>query len=137
MQGKHKKAFTLIEVMVSVIIVSMVVTGILKQQSNNTKMAVYVLKRGSSELDNALFLTENVKRYHEDNKTAYDLLINEFSIKDLESREILRKISRKIHITDDIEMPVEMDETGGQEFMFYTNEILLKDKYSARYYTFK
>lgn len=137
MKFKHKKAFTLIEIMVSVIIVSLVVTGILKQQSNNSKMSVYLLKRGDSELSNGLFLTKNAQRYNEENKTAYDLLVHEFVIEDLESREVLKKIDRQIHITEDIKMPVKMDESSGQEFMFYTNEILLKEKYPARYYTFK
>lgn len=134
---KKKSAFTLIEVMVSVIIISIVVVGILKQQSLTTNMISYLLKRGDAELDNTLFLAKNVKRYHEENKTAYDLLLNEFSIKDLESREILKEVSRQIHITEEIEIPIVIDEASGQEFTFYTNEILLKEDYPARYYTFK
>ncbi len=137
MYYKNKKAFTLIEVMVSVIIISIVVMGILKQQSLNTNMATYLLKRGDAELDNTLFLSKSIKRYHEENKTAYDVLLDEFSIKDLESREILREVSRNIHITEEIEIPIVVDEASGQEFTFFTNEILLKENYSARYYTFK
>jgi len=134
---QHKKAFTLIEVIMSVIIVGIVVTGLLKLQSQNVDMSEYLLKRGGAELDNALFLTNKVQRYSNDKKTAYDLLIDEFSIKDFESRDLLKKIEKKINITEYEEIPISMEEGGVPLFTFYTNEILLKGKYSARYYTFK
>lgn len=134
---KYKKAFTLIEVIMSVMIVGMIVMGILQQQAHNTDMAEYILKRGSSELDNALFVTKGVQRYSRDTKTAYDLLVNEFSIRDLDSRDILRKIEKKINITDDLEIPISMEEGQAPLFIFYTNEILLNGAYPARYYTFK
>ena len=134
---KHQKAFTLIEVIMSVIIVGMIVMGILQQQAQNTDMAEYLLKRGNSALDNGLFLTKSVQRYANDQKSAYDLLINEFSIRDLESRDILRKIEKKINITDDLEIPISMEEGQAPLFIFYTNEILLNGAYPARYYTFK
>jgi len=134
---KYKKAFTLIEVIMSVIIVGIVVTGLLKLQSQNVDMSEYLLKRGNSELDNALFLTKKIQRYTNDKKTAYDLLVDEFSIKDFESREILKKIEKKITITEYLEIPISMEEGGAPIFTFYTNEILLKGKYPARYYTFK
>jgi competence protein ComGC len=137
MHFKHKKAFTLIEVIMSVIITLIVVVGILEVQSKNSNMATYLLKRGNSELDNSLFLTKRVQTYTNDKKFAYDLLIDEFSIKDLESREILKKIEKQINITDWIEIPISMEDGGPVLFTFYTNEILLKSKYSARYYTFK
>jgi len=134
---RYKKAFTLIEVIMSVIIVGMIVMGILQQQSQNTDMAEYLLKRGNSALDNGLFLTKKVQRYTNDTKSAYDLLIDEFSIRDLESRDILRKIEKKINITEDLEIPISMEEGQAPMFIFYTNEILLNGDYPARYYTFK
>ncbi len=134
---KYKKAFTLIEVIMSVIIVSIVVVGALKLQAKNSDMAAYLSKRGNAELDNALFLTSKVQRYTNDKKTSYDLLVDEFSIKDLESRDILKKIEKKINITEEIPIPVGMSENDAPLFTFYTNEILLKGDYSARYYTFK
>ena len=136
-KSKYRQAFTLIEVIVSVIITLIVVVGILEAQSKNSKMAQYLLKRGNSELDNALFLTKKVQRYTNDKKSAYDLLVDEFSIKDSESRELLKKIEKQINITDSIEMPISMEDGGPVLFTFYTNEILLKGDYPARYYTFK
>lgn len=137
MKRISKKAFSLIEIMVSVIIVFIVVMGILKLQSQNSDMAHYLLKRGSAELDNALFLTPKVQRYSNDKKSAYDLLVDEFSIKDFESRDVLKKLQKKINITEALPIPVGMDENEAPMFVFYTNEILLNGEYPARYYTFK
>ena len=139
MHGKYrfKKAFTLIEVIMSVIIVGIVVMGALQIQAQNADMAEYLLKRGNSELDNALFLTNKVQRYTNDKKNAYDLLVDEFVIKDFESRDILKKIEKKINITEALPVPVGVDESEAPLFMFYTNEILLNGDYPARYYTFK
>ncbi|CAA6824223.1 MAG: Unknown protein [uncultured Sulfurovum sp.] len=134
---KYQHAFTLIEVIMSVIIVGIVVMGLLKLQAQNVDMAEYLLKRGNSELDNALFLTKKVQRYTNDKKNAYDLLVDEFSIKDFESRDILKKIEKKINITEALPVPVGMDENEAPIFVFYTNEILLNGDYPARYYTFK
>lgn len=137
MNTNSKKAFTLIEIIISVMIVSIVVMGILKQQSQNSDMAEYLLKQGQSTLNNGLFLTKEAKRYSNDKKSAYDLLTNEFVIKDFESRELLKKIERTINITDDLEIPVSMEEGEAPIFTFYTNEILLNEDYPVRYYTFK
>jgi len=129
------KAFTLIEVLVSVIIVSIVVVGALKLQGQNSDMASYLLKRGNSELDNALFLTDRVQRYDQSKKNAYDILADEFQIKDDESRQLLKKIEKKINITEATPILVGTEDTG--VLTFYSNEILLKGTYPARYYTFK
>jgi prepilin-type N-terminal cleavage/methylation domain-containing protein len=137
MHRSKKNAFTLIEVIVSVIIVGVVVMGILQVQSQNTDMAQYLLKRANSELDNALFLTKKAQRYSNDKKSAYDLLIDEFSIKDFESRDVLKKLEKTINVTEAQPIPVGMDENEAPMFVFYTNEILLNGTYPARYYTFK
>ena len=132
-----KKAFTLIEVIMSVIIVSIVVLGAMQIQEQNTDMSAYLLNRGNSELDNGLFLTKKVQRYSHDKKNAYDMLIDEFSIKDSDSRNILKAIEKTINLTDEEAIPVDNPENGGVLFTFYTNEILLNGNYPARYYTLK
>jgi len=136
-KNSYKKAFTLIEVIMSVIIVGIVVMGAMQVHSQNSDMATYLMKRGNSELDNALFLTKKVQRYTNDKKNAYDLLVDEFSIKDFESRDILKKIEKKINITESLPIPVGGGEDEAPQFVFYTNEILLNGDYPARYYTFK
>jgi len=137
MKKHYKNAFTLIEVIISVIIVSIVVMAAMQLQGKNSEMATYLLKRGNSELDNALFLTKKVQRYTNDKKNAYDLLVDEFSIKDSESRDILKKVEKKINITEALPVPVGGGEDDTPQFVFYTNEILLNGDYPARYYTFK
>ena len=132
-----KKAFTLIEVIMAVIIVAIVVMGAMELQGKNQDMAIYISKRGKSELDNSLFLTSYAYRYDKSEKDAYELLREEFDIKDLESREALKGVVKKINITEDQEMPVSLEENGPPIFTFYTNEILLKGDYPARYYNFK
>ncbi|HHB94707.1 MAG TPA: prepilin-type N-terminal cleavage/methylation domain-containing protein [Campylobacterales bacterium] len=132
-----RKAFTLIEVIMSVIIVSIVVMGAMELQSKNRDMAVYIAQRGNSELDNSLFLTKKIYRYDKDEKDAYELLRDEFSIQDDDSREILKSITKNINITEDKEIPISMEEGAEPIFTFYTNEVLLKGKYPARYYNFK
>ena len=131
-----KKAFTLIEVIVSVIIVSIVVVGALKLQSQNSDMANYLLKRGNAELDNSLFLTKRVERYDKSEKNAYEILVDEFKIKDDDSRQLLKKIVKKINITEEAPIPIESEEMGVL-FTFYSHEILLNGEYPSRYYTFK
>ena len=132
-----KKAFTLIEVIMSVIIVSIVVMGAMKLQDKNRDMAIYISQRGNSELDNTLFLTKQAYRYDKDEKDAYELLRGNFNIKDSKSKEILKNIKKKINITEEKEVPITLTENGPPIFTFYTNEILLKGKYPARYYNFK
>lgn len=134
-RDSYQKAFTLIEVLVSVIIVFIVVVGTMQISKQNKDMATYLLKRGSSEIDNSLFLTKKVQRYSNEKKSAYDVLVDEFSIKDLKSRDVLKKIEKKINITE--EFPIPVGEEDNPHFTFYTNEILLNGDYPARYYTFK
>ena len=132
-----KKAFTLIEVIMSVIIVSIVVMGAMKLQDKNRDMAIYISQRGNSELDNSLFLTKQAYRYDKDEKAAYELLQDNFNIKDSKSKEILKEIRKKINITEEKAIPITLTENGPAIFTFYTDEILLKGKYPARYYNFK
>ena len=132
-----QKAFTLIEVIMSVIIVSIVVMGAMQVQEQNSDMATYLLKRGNSELDNAVFLTESVQRYSKDKKNAYEMLVDEFSIKDFDSRDMLKKIEKQINITEAQAIPIGGADDESPLFVFYSSEILLNGNYPARYYTFK
>jgi prepilin-type N-terminal cleavage/methylation domain-containing protein len=135
--AQSKSAFTLIEVLMAVIIVSIVVMGAMELQGKNQEMAEYISKRAKSELSNSLFLSSKAYRYDKDEKDAYELLRDEFFIKDDESKEILKKIIKKINITEEEEIPVSLEENAPPIFTFYTNEVLLKEEYPARYYNFR
>ncbi len=133
----NREGFTLIEVIMSVIIVSIVVMGAMQLQEQNSDMATYLLKRGNSELDNSIFLTDKVERYSKDKKNAYDMLVDEFSIKDFDSRDMLKKIEKNINTTEPQAIPVGESDDNPALFVFYSSEILLNGNYPARYYRFK
>ena len=136
MKTASKKAFTLIEVIISVTITAIVVLGVIQMSNHNADMVHYILKRGNAELDNSLFLTEKVVRYSGDKKNAYDMLIDEFGISDFEARDILKKIEKKITVTEEASIPVGMEDSAPL-FTFYSREVLLNGEYPSRYYTFK
>jgi prepilin-type N-terminal cleavage/methylation domain-containing protein len=132
--SNFKSAFTLIEIIVSVTIISIVVIGAMKLQDNNRDMALYIQERGNNELDNSLFLNSNIVKFDKSEKSAYEILSDEFKFSD-ETKAFLKEIKKNINITEDREIPILKD--GEPLFTFYTNEILLKGKYPARYFTFK
>ena len=127
---KQRQAFTIIEVLVSVVLISIVALSAVKLQQESREMALYLSERSKNELSNTLFLTKEAMRYHKEEKDAYSLLSNQFKISDSESKEILEKTSRTIFISDPIKLS---DET----LPVKANEIMLKGDYSARFFHFQ
>ena len=124
-----RKAFTLMEIMVSVVLISIVVLGIVKLQKENIFMAKYIAGRVQSELSNTLFLGKTAMRYNRDEKDAYTL-ISHLHLRNDKSKEILKKITRKIYVTDplpigELPLPIEL------------RAVMLKSEYSARFYRLK
>jgi prepilin-type N-terminal cleavage/methylation domain-containing protein len=122
-----KRGFSIIEIIVSVIIISVVVLGITKINKQNIYMAQYVSLRNKTELSNTLFLTREALKYDKSKKSAYDLLRME--IKKDKTRQYLKKLERKIFIDDDIALqkmviPIKL------------KAIMLKSKYATKYYRF-
>jgi len=124
-----RKAFTLMEIMVSVVLIAIVVLGIIKIQKENIFMAKYIAGRVQSELGNTLFLGKASLRYNKDKKDAYALLSN-MHIRNEKSKEILKEITRKIYITDPLpigKLPIPLE----------LRAVMLKSEYSARFYRLK
>jgi len=124
-----RKAFTLMEIMVSVVLIAIVVLGIIKLQKENIFMAKYIAGRVQSELSNTLFLGKTAARYNKDEKDAYTLL-SPMRIRNDKSKEILKKIKRKIYVTDPLpigELPIPIE----------LRAVMLKSEYSARFYRLK
>jgi prepilin-type N-terminal cleavage/methylation domain-containing protein len=124
-----RKAFTLMEIMVSVVLIAIVVLGIIKLQKENIFMAKYIAGRVQSELSNTLFLGKEAIRYNKDEKDAYTL-VSHIGIRNDKSKEILKKIQRKIYISDPLpigELPIPIE----------VRAIMLKHEYSARFYRVK
>lgn len=129
-----RPAFTIIEILISVIIISLAIIPVLKVHTSSHEQIVYITERNKRALQDSLYLSSNILNYHQDTKTAYDILGNFFKIKELESREILKKNSRDIFIPEEIKI-IPLPEQGGPTAI--VNEIMLKDKHSSNYYHFK
>jgi len=117
------------EIMVSVVLIAIVVLGITKMQKENIFMAEYIAGRVQSELGNTLFLGKEALRYDKDEKDAYTLL-RQMNIRNDKSKEILKGIKRKIHISDPLpigELPIPIE----------LRAIMLKNKYAGRFYRIK
>ncbi|MEA1953597.1 MAG: hypothetical protein U9O24_04345 [Campylobacterota bacterium] len=128
-----RPAFTIIEVLISVIIISFAIIFVLQIHSDNHEQIVYITERNKRSLEDSLFLNREILEHHKDNKSAYDILEKEFSIKELESREMLKKIVRDIFIPEEIQILPPEDIPGPKATV---NEVMLKDKHSGLYYHF-
>jgi len=127
---KQQQAFTIIEVLVSVVLISVVALSAIKLQQENRTMALYLSDRSKNELSNTLFLSREAMRYHKEKKDAYTLVSSRFKISDTESRKILGKIERTIFVSDPVKLS---DET----LPIKANEILLQGDYPARFFHFE
>jgi prepilin-type N-terminal cleavage/methylation domain-containing protein len=69
-----KKAFTLIEVLISVIILSVSIVYALQIHSQNREQILYISERNKLSLQDSLFVSSDALRYHKDTKEAYDIV---------------------------------------------------------------
>lgn len=116
------------------IILSLAIVPVLKVHTSNHEQIVYLSERNKRSLEDSLYLSSNILNYHQDTKTAYEILEKFFKVKEQESREILKKSSRDIFIPEEIKISP-MEEQGGPTAI--VNKIMLKDKHSSVYYQFK
>lgn len=128
-----RPAFTLIEILVSVLILSGSIVYALQIHSQNHAQILYISERSKLSLQDSLFLGEDARSYHKDTKEAYEVLKKYFKITDLKSREILKHISRTYTIPEPIQLTSE--EEGAPAAII--EEIKIKDKYTASYFHFK
>lgn len=123
-----KRAFTIIEIIVSVIIITMVVLGLSKINKQNIHISEYIAFRNKTELSNSLFLTNEAMRYDNSKKDAYTLL-HGMKITNLKSRNYLKKLERKIFVDDDISLKKMI-------VPLHLKAIMLKSRYASKYYRF-
>ena len=97
-----RPAFTIIEILVSVIIISFAILFVLKIHSENHEQIVYISQRNTLAFQDSLYLDKESLRYHKDHKTAYDVLEKTFKITEQESREILKQHSSDIFTPEEI-----------------------------------
>ena len=127
-------AFTIIELLVSVVIISFAILYVLQLYTTNKKQIVYISERNKRSLEDSLYLTRNILKYHKDTKSSDDILEKYFRIKELDSREILKKNERSIYIPEEIRIVPPPDTLGPTAI---ANEVKLKGKHSSVYWHFK
>ena len=128
-----RPAFTLIEILISVLILSGTIVYALKIHSQNHEQIVYISERNKLSLQDSLFVAEDTLKYHKDTKTAYDIIEKHFKVDDRKSREILKKISREYFIPEQIQLMAEGEITPSAVI----DEIKIKDQFSSFYFHFK
>ncbi len=129
-----RPAFTIIEILIAVIIISFGIIFVLKIHSDNHEQIVYISERNKHSLQDSLYLAPNILRYHKDEKTAYDILQSHFKIREDKSREILKRNSRAVYIPEEVHI-IPPPETPGPTAI--VNEIKLKGNHSSIYWRFK
>lgn len=129
-----RPAFTIIEILISVIIISFGIIFVLQVHSDNHEQIVYISERNKHSLQDSLYLSLNILRHHKDNKSAYDIIERHFKIKKSKSREILKKNARDIYIPEEIRI-IPPPETPGPTAI--VNEVKLKGNHSSIYWHFK
>ncbi len=91
----NKKAFTLIEVLVSVVILSTVAVLLFEISTNSKNSFSYLSEKASFTTLSSLPLMQNNPKYHNSDKTLYEYVRYDFDIKDDELRKYLKET--KIH----------------------------------------
>lgn len=135
-----RSAFSILEVLISVVIISTSIIYILKIHGSNHEQVVYITERNKHTLEDSLFLGENTLRYHKDEKDAYELLRTTFRIEEDKTRELLKNIKREIYIpeVETVEQPnedsQEMSQTNTQAPPAVFQELKLKGEYSSIYW---
>ncbi|GIT98912.1 hypothetical protein [Sulfurovum sp. TSL1] len=128
-----RPAFTIIEILISVIILSLAIVPVLKVHTDNREQIVYISERNKRALQDSLYLDTAIFQQHKETKSAYEILAGSFKIDELKSREILKKNSREIYIPEEVRI-TPLPEQGGPTAII--NEVMLKGKHSSRYYHF-
>ena len=124
-----RSAFTIIEIFVSVMIISVVVLGIAKIEEKNISIAKYIGYRSSNELENSLFFALSNDNLQNDRVDAYSAISKLMSIKKEEIKNTLKDIERNVTISDPLtleqeDLPIDIK----------IRALMLKDKYPSRYY---
>jgi len=142
----NKKAFTLIEVLVSVVILSTVAVLLFEISTNSKNSFSYLSQKASFTTLSALPLMHNDPKYHNSDKTLFEYIRYDFDIKDDELRKYLKE--KKIHYAQeefaafsplgegDDEAVKDTSEEKEQNMMDFTiifDKILINDKQQSTF----
>jgi prepilin-type N-terminal cleavage/methylation domain-containing protein len=129
----QRAGFTLIEVIVSVMIISFVVLSLMEISSRSEENAVYLSQRNKAAFLDSFYLLDDSSKYHKKEKSAYEIIQPHFKNIDDESKIILRKITREIIVPEPLTLPSPEGSTLNAE----VTNVILRDQYSSSYFQFK
>ncbi len=131
-----KKAFTLIEVMVSVMIISIVIMALLEMKSNSSYI-LNLLKQQSNSTQYISLLISNDDYGYEDKSIRLDALVKEFDVDD-KLRKRLKDIKAKVIYREVETIDLREDENESSSIVVEIGESLLKtDDFSTKIYRLK
>lgn len=142
----NKKAFTLIEVLVSVVILSTVAVLLFEISTNSKNSFSYLSQKASFTTLASLSLMHNNPKYHNSDKALFEYIRYSFDIKDDELRKYLKE--KKVHYTQeefttfsplsegDEDVINDASENEEQDMMNFTiifDKVLIRDKKQSTY----
>jgi len=130
-----RPAFTLIEVLVSVVILATSIFYVMRIYSQSHEQSTYIMQRSNEAMSDSLFLVPKVLNFSEKKESAYELLRGDFAIENEKSRKILQNMSRTIQ-TARISASQEYEE-GGNLPKAAATKIMLRGNFSSSYMRFK
>lgn len=132
----NKDAFTLIEVIVSVMIISIVIMALLEMKSNNSFMLTSLKKQSDNEQYISLLIT-NKDYGFEDKKIRLDALVKEFDVDD-KLRKKLKNIKANIIYKEISIIDLNEEDNSSSSMIIEIGESSLKmDNASAKIYRLK
>jgi prepilin-type N-terminal cleavage/methylation domain-containing protein len=124
-----KDGFTLIEVLVSVMLISIVILGLMKINSQTQDMTIYITQREKAVWTDSLFLYDDIKEQANKEINAYDMLLKRYKLSNDESISILKEAQRKIYIEEQVE-----DENASKERIFDVEQVKLGGDFASVFY---
>ena len=125
-----RQAFTLMEILISVIIITVVAFSLLEIYSQNRSFAVYINQRPLISLTSTLYNFVDLEKYDKSEKDVYELIRNDFDIKNDSVRQYLKKVKKKIEVKDEKEILEEATYGIG----IFSREYRLKDKVTTSFF---
>jgi hypothetical protein len=109
-----------------------VVLSVYEISSRNSDTALYLSKRYRHSYEDSLYLQKDILRYQKESRSAYEMLVKEFQLKEDKSREVLKQSSREIVIGQRVKLF-----TPDQSSEAILGTIFLKKAYASRYSHFR
>ena len=97
---KEKNAFTLIEVLMSIAIISIVGLALLQLNANSTKMINYLFEKGGTNEHISILSINLDEDLDKKNKSLYEIIERKYNIKNDDIRKSLKAIEYDIKYTE-------------------------------------